>query len=115
MLMRLDPVALILTLFFLIYFVNLGDAIGQDLDIYISNNVSKLKEKGDALSEQGRYQEAIEYYDRVLAIDPNYVDALNNKEAIEYYNRVLAMEPDNVNALYNKGNTLYKQESTALF
>jgi tetratricopeptide (TPR) repeat protein len=115
MLMRLDPVALILILFFLIYFVNLGDAVGQDPDIYISDNVSKLKEKGDALYKQGRYQEAIEYYDRALAMDPNDVSALNNKgnalgdlgryqEAIEYYDRALAIDPNDADALYNKGN-----------
>ena len=58
--------------------------------------------------------EAIEYYDKALAIDPDYVNALANKglalynlerhlEAIEYYDKALAIDPDYVNALANKG------------
>ena len=55
--------------------------------------------KGLALGNLGKYQEAIEWYDKALKIDPNYVDALNNKgialnnlgkyqEAIEWYDKV---------------------------
>ena len=31
------------------------------------------------LNDLGKYQEAITYYDKVLAIDPNFVYALNGK------------------------------------
>ena len=37
--------------------------------------------KGLALDNLGRYKEAISNYDKVLEIDPNDVDALNNKIA----------------------------------
>lgn len=42
------------------------------------------------------YEEAIQYYDRIFAIELNYTYALNNKEAAIDY----------VIALYNKGNAL---------
>jgi tetratricopeptide (TPR) repeat protein len=35
--------------------------------------------KGVDLQVSGQYKKAIEYYDKVLAIDPNHVGALNNK------------------------------------
>ena len=65
------------------------------------------------------YSHAIQYFDKVLTIDPHDVDTLNSKGnalsklgnytgAIEYYNKVLAVEPHNVWALYDKGNTLDK-------
>lgn len=67
--------------------------------------------------ERGMYQEAVGYLDRVLAIEPDNVDALLKKgEALSYlgryeeelqnYDRVLAIEPDNVDALFNKGGAL---------
>ena len=51
--------------------------------------------KGDSLADLKMYQEAIEYDDKVIEIDPTHIDALNNKgialddlgrseEAIEY-------------------------------
>ena len=40
----------------------------------------ELIASGNIAQDQGNYTEAIEYYDKVLAIDPNDVDALNNKE-----------------------------------
>ena len=40
-----------------------------------SSNVDDLVDKGNSLASSGQYQEAITYYDKVLAIDPNDVDA----------------------------------------
>jgi tetratricopeptide (TPR) repeat protein len=45
----------------------------------VANDVDVINNKGWALNELGRYQEAIPYFDRALAIDPDYVHALNNK------------------------------------
>jgi tetratricopeptide (TPR) repeat protein len=72
----------------------------------------------DALYYLERHQEAIAYYDKVLAIEPEYVDATYNKglalynlgryeEAIASYDRVLTIEPNNVEALNNKAAVLY--------
>jgi tetratricopeptide (TPR) repeat protein len=42
-------------------------------------SVLTLLDKGLALNNFGRYKEAIECYDKVLAIKPNDIDALNGK------------------------------------
>ena len=53
------------------------------------------------------------YYDKVLAIDPNDIDALTGKakalhfleryqEAIEYFDKVLAIDPNDIDALTGK-------------
>ena len=56
---------------------------------------------GNALKDQGKLEEAIEAYNKALAIKPDYVDAYYNmgnaleekhnlEEAIEAYNKALA-------------------------
>jgi tetratricopeptide (TPR) repeat protein len=40
-----------------------------------------LSNKGVSLFELEKYSEAIEYYDKALAIDPNDIKTLNNKKA----------------------------------
>ena len=58
------------------------------------------------------------YYDRVLAVDPENIDAWNNKgvvlsqprryeETIACYNKVLEIYPHHAEALNNNGNLLY--------
>ena len=60
---------------------------------------------------------AILYYDKALAIDPKYVDALNNKGfaldnlgnhagAILYYDKALEIQPNDTYALNDKGAAL---------
>jgi tetratricopeptide (TPR) repeat protein len=78
-----------------------------------TDDVSVLNDKGDALYNQEKYDEAIQYYDKALAIDPNLPNALNNKgaaldslgkhdEAIMYYEKVLAVNSTDINTLYNR-------------
>ena len=66
--------------------------------------VDAIDNKANALSNLQKYDEAIQYYDKVLAIDPTNVDSLNNKgaalqklqkydEAIQYYDKALAIDP----------------------
>jgi tetratricopeptide (TPR) repeat protein len=63
------------------------------------------------------HNESIEYYDKVLAVEPNDFEALYNKglaltnlgkynESIKYYDKVLAIDPNQVLASYNKGTAL---------
>jgi tetratricopeptide (TPR) repeat protein len=40
---------------------------------------STLFDEGSKLLGEGKYKEAISVYDKALAIDPNYENALNNK------------------------------------
>jgi len=78
----------------------------------------------------GNYTEAIPYFDKALAINPNYTLALNNKgaalyglgrynESIAYFDKALSVNPGYTTALYNKGAALSKlgiyNESIAYF
>src|SRR5215469_14509073 len=69
--------------------------------------------KGMAYLNAGNYTEAISYFDKALAINPNYSLALYNKgaslsklgiynESIAYFDRVLAIQPTNALALVGK-------------
>ena len=66
-----------------------------------------------ALDRLGKYQEAIEYYDKAIEIDANFIDAQISKgwaldglgkykEAIEYYDKALDIDPINIRAWNNK-------------
>ncbi len=72
---------------------------------------------GLALQSLRRVDEALESYDRALAIEPDNAEALNNRglllhelqrfdEALESYNRAVAVSPDFAKVLNNRGNTL---------
>jgi tetratricopeptide (TPR) repeat protein len=80
-------------------------------------DVDSLRSKATEAYINSRYQEAIEYLDRALAIEPYDPSILSSKglalahlgryeEAIEYYDRALAIQPNNVYALNNKANAL---------
>ena len=75
--------------------------------------------KGYALDELGRYDEAIQNYDRVLELDDKYVYAWNGKgsalynlgkykEAIHLYDKAIEIDGKHASAWYNKGNALEK-------
>ena len=75
--------------------------------------------KGMAYLNAGNYAEAIPYFDKALAINPNYYLALNNKgaalyglgiynESIAYFDKALSVNPHYTTALYNKGAALSK-------
>jgi tetratricopeptide (TPR) repeat protein len=92
-------------------------------DVSISEDVDDLNQKGNDLSNQGKYQEAIEYYERALRIDPNHVNALNNKgvalanqgeykEAIECYDKALEIDPNYTTAQNNKKLALEKLKNS---
>ena len=75
---------------------------------------------GVALQEQGKLEEAIEAYNKALAIKPDYAEAYYNmgnalkeqgklEEAIEAYNKALAIKPDYAEAYNNMGIALQEQ------
>ena len=88
--------------------------------------------KGMAYLNAGNYTEAIPYFDKALAINPNYSLTLNNKgaalyglgmynESIAYFDKVLAIQPTNALALagnkldlaaFSKTNTITKPIGT---
>ena len=82
-----------------------------------SSNVSALVHKGSALYSLGNYTQAIQYYDKALAVDPNNKRALNNKgstlyslgnyrQAIQSFDKALAIDPNYAAALTGKGAAL---------
>jgi tetratricopeptide (TPR) repeat protein len=76
-------------------------------DVQVSRNELSVKEiilKGLALYNLRKYNEAMEYYDRAIKMDPNNAYAWYNKgnalyasgkynEAMEYYDRAIKMDP----------------------
>ena len=80
----------------------------------VSNN---FHEKGNALLDAGKYENAISYYDKILTLNSSDLSALNNKgtalnymgknqDALTQYDKALAIDPNNIDALYNKSFTL---------
>src|SRR5688500_14405292 len=80
---------------------------------------STLRTKGNELLDAGKYQEAITYYEKAIAINPNDTAALYNKglalsllgrneEAIPYFDKTLTISPNDLATLTMKGVALYK-------
>jgi len=75
----------------------------------------KLSNKADTRYGQGNYTQGAQFYDNVLAIDPNDSSALNGKgDALRGqrnythpYDKALAVNPEDTYALTGKGNALY--------
>src|SRR5262249_42596445 len=76
-----------------------------------------LYNRGNALRALNRCAEAVDSYDKAIAIRPDLFEALNNRgnalrtldrqhEAVESYDRALAVRPDDAGALNNRGNAL---------
>ncbi len=81
------------------------------------NNYLAYNNLGFFLSNKGKTREAMQYYEKSLAINPNYDDALNNvgyalakehrsAEAIPYYEAALRGRPNNPEVHNNLGNAL---------
>ena len=77
-------------------------------------NAAELNDKGLSLSNLGHSEEALGYYDRALALDPEYALAWDNKgaalghlgryeEELTCIDRALALNPEHALAWYNKG------------
>ena len=73
--------------------------------------------RGNALNNLKRHDEALTSYERVIALKPDYVEAWINRgttlhtlkrydDALTSYERALALKPDYVEAWSNRGNTL---------
>src|SRR5262249_24562093 len=76
-----------------------------------------FKNRGFALQEFKRLDEALASYDKAIALKPDYADAFNNRgvalqevkrsdEALASYDKAIALKPDYADAFYNRGNAL---------
>ena len=79
-----------------------------------STQVETLYNTANNFYDNQKYEEALQFYDKVLAIDPSSVNALNSKglaldhlqrydEAVQTFDKALSINPSSVNALNNKG------------
>ncbi len=72
---------------------------------------------GVAYSKSGSDEKALDFYDKALSLNYEYIDAYNNKglslsnlgqfeDAIKAYDKAIEINPEYVDAYYNKGNSL---------
>jgi len=82
------------------------------------NNILALNNRGNALNELRRFEEALASYDRALAVRSDYAEAHSNRgntlkelkrseEALASYDRALKIRPDYAEAYSNRGNLLH--------
>jgi len=102
---------------FCLIFIFITVFIPLEVQAY-DNTSSEWKIQGDALIQQGRYQEALDAYNKSLNYDSRNIDAWAQKgytlrnlgryqESLEAYNTALRIEPNSV-AYLGKGMALYK-------
>ena len=108
-------------LFFLgVLFFNFNPIYAQKMESSNSTNATasygisdNLYRQGNVFFSQGKYQDAISYYDKALSINSSNINALYNKglaldqlgkldDAISNYDKVLAITPNDTSSLYNK-------------
>mgnify|MGYP001566201508 FL=1 len=91
------------------------------LDSYaeLSNDISLLESQAIEMINESKYDKAIIYLDKILEIDPQNINALNNKggiliksgnysNAIDYFDEILKIDGNNTQALNNKAIALSK-------
>ncbi|MDO8727099.1 MAG: tetratricopeptide repeat protein [Candidatus Methanoperedens sp.] len=99
-----------------IYFDLTGERIIEEPTEEIE--IWELNDKGIALDNLGRYQEALTCHDKALEINPRFAESWNNKgnalrnlvkyqEALACYNKALEINPRYAGAWYNKGNVMH--------
>jgi tetratricopeptide (TPR) repeat protein len=90
---------------------------GQQKKDLSSRSPTEWNDFGLDLYEHGRYQEAIDAYDKAIQLDPNYKWPWNNKgvalkdlgknrEAIDAYNKAIEIDPNFTEVWNNKGFSL---------
>jgi tetratricopeptide (TPR) repeat protein len=78
---------------------------------------------GLEFEQQGHFEKALGSYDKALALNPGFIEALNNRgvvletmnrldEALASYDRVLALDPDLIAVIRNRGNVLSALDRT---
>jgi Tfp pilus assembly protein PilF len=84
-----------------------------------TDRIIEYIEKAEEFKNRNMYHDAVRYYDMVLDLDPENIQALNNKGiilwankkyklAIEHFDRVLGLDKTNEEAMINKAASLNK-------
>ena len=109
---------LITTIVSLIILTSIIEVTAQeDILLLLGKDVKDWHAIGAALISEGRHEESIKYYDRILEVNPEDQRAMLNKgsvmleleryeDAIKEYNDILEVNPNNVKALVSKGMAL---------
>ena len=74
--------------------------------------INSILDEGNRLFLEGKFQQAITYYDKILDEDPKHISSLNNKgyalsklkdfiNAIKCYDTALEIYPDDLSLLIN--------------
>ncbi len=108
------------------YVANIDEGIQQEeisrcnpisnLIMVNATNLKQLYENGIMLHNQGKFAEALECYDKALAIDPQNSNVLSNKglslhnqgkfaEALECYDKALTIDPHDEFIIKRRNNT----------
>ncbi len=96
------------------------ELIGKAIEIN-PNVASAYSNRGLALKELKRLDDALASYDAAIALKPDYAQAFNNSglalqelkrldDALASYDKAIALKPDYADAFYNRGNTLKELE-----
>ncbi|MFN9727366.1 tetratricopeptide repeat protein, partial [Acidovorax sp.] len=94
------------------------ELIGKAIEIN-PNCAPAFSNRGNALQELKRFDEAILSFDKAIALKPDYADAFYNRgnalqelkhleAALLSYDKAIALKPDYADALYNRGVVLTK-------
>jgi protein O-GlcNAc transferase len=90
----------------------IGKAIGVDAKVAAAH-----RNRGNALRDLKRFEEALASYDRAIALKPDHAEAYSNRgnvlvhlkrleEALASYDKALMIRPDFTEVLNNRGNVL---------
>jgi predicted O-linked N-acetylglucosamine transferase (SPINDLY family) len=92
------------------------ELIGKAIDIN-PNSASAFNNRGNALKELKRLDDALASYDKAIYLKPDYADAFNNRgntlqelkrldEALASYEKAVSLKPDYAEAFNNRGSAL---------
>ncbi len=99
-----------------------SETLFKHADAVTRNNFIAVANVGGVLFEEGRLEEAMEWYKRSYEMNPRYVEAVNSigavlaaegsNEAISWFQKALDIQPTHPQALFNMGNAMARKGDT---
>ena len=110
----MEKILIISVLIWMVFFIPKNSLGENQTDI----EINELSTIGTSFLQQGKFHDALEYFDKILVIAPNDVITLGNKgaaltqlnryeEALVEYDKALEIDPRNTSILNNKAATLF--------